>query len=64
MDNGKGITEAQAYSPESFGLMGMRERAHALGGDVKINGIPGRGTTITVGIPLDTERLDDRNTSR
>lgn len=64
MDNGKGITKAQLYSPESFGLIGMRERAHALGGDVKINGIPGRGTTITVGIPLDTERLDDRNTSR
>ncbi|MEW6001600.1 MAG: PAS domain S-box protein [Nitrospirota bacterium] len=52
-DNGKGITEDQILdSSKSFGLIGIRERAHFWGGDVKIDGIPNRGTTITVRIPL------------
>ena len=50
-DNGKGITGAQISDPASFGLMGIRERARFLGGSVRINGIPGQGTTVTVNIP-------------
>lgn len=34
------------------GLIGMRERADALGGDLWIDSGPGRGTTITLGLPL------------
>ncbi len=30
-DNGKGITEEQIYSPQSFGLIGIQERAHFWG---------------------------------
>ena len=51
-DNGKGITEKQISNPESFGLIGIRERVHLLGGYVKIIGIRDKGTTITVTIPL------------
>ena len=51
-DNGKGITEGQISDPASFGLMGIRERARFLGGSVRINGIPGRGTSVTVNIPV------------
>ena len=54
-DNGKGITETQSSHPKSFGLMGIRERAHVLGGKAKISGIPGKGTTVTVRIPLSKE---------
>lgn len=54
-DNGKGITERQSSHPKSFGLMGIRERAHVLGGKATINGIPGKGTTVTVRIPLSKE---------
>lgn len=51
-DNGKGITEEQISNPKSFGLIGIQERVYLLGGEVHIIGIYGKGTTITVNIPL------------
>jgi len=51
-DNGRGISEAQISNTRSIGLRGMRERAAVLGGEVDIHGWPGKGTTVTVGIPL------------
>jgi PAS domain S-box-containing protein len=47
-DNGRGITEAARDDPRALGLLGMRERALAVGGTVTIHGTPGRGTTVTV----------------
>jgi signal transduction histidine kinase len=38
--------------PKSFGIIGMRERALALGGLLEISGIAGEGTTIIVRLPL------------
>ena len=58
-DNGKGITEKQISSPKSFGLMGMRERAAHFGGVFKINGVPGRGTTVEVKIPAGNYQVID-----
>jgi signal transduction histidine kinase len=52
MDNGKGITNREAFSPKSFGIAGMNERALFVGGEFKIDGVMGKGTTITVIIPL------------
>lgn len=54
-DNGKGITEEQLGDPKSFGIIGMRERAHSLGGNVDFRGRPGRGTTVTLTIPIRDE---------
>ena len=51
-DNGKGITAEQISNPASFGLMGIRERARFLGGSVKISGVQGTGTTVTVHVPV------------
>lgn len=51
-DNGRGITKPELASAESIGLLGMRERARLLGGRAAITGVPGRGTTVTVTIPL------------
>ena len=51
-DNGRGIPENRLESSGSLGLVGMRERARALGGDVQIRGAPLRGTTVTLMIPL------------
>ena len=51
-DNGDGITKKQIAHPKSFGLIGMRERARLWNGNIKINGISGKGTTITAIIPL------------
>jgi PAS domain S-box-containing protein len=51
IDDGRGITEEQISHPKSFGIMGVRERARAMGGEVKISGIPDEGTTVRVRIP-------------
>lgn len=51
-DNGKGITQSQITNSKSLGLLGIRERALLWGGTVQISGIPGKGTTVTVQIPL------------
>jgi len=50
-DNGKGIEQTMINSPKSFGLIGVRERCHYLGGAVDIVGKRGKGTTVRVKIP-------------
>jgi PAS domain S-box-containing protein len=51
-DDGVGINEEQVSSPESFGLRGMHERVHALGGNISILGQSGLGTRLSVSIPV------------
>lgn len=51
-DNGRGITAAQASAPQSLGLLGMKERAALVGGTFRITGQRGKGTTVSVQIPL------------
>lgn len=51
-DDGKGITEAEESGPRSLGLLGMRERAQLVGGEVEVGGTPGRGTKVTVRVPF------------
>ena len=51
-DNGKGITRAAISNPKSFGLIGIKERVHSLGGDVNIVGTPDEGTRLTVKMPI------------
>jgi signal transduction histidine kinase len=51
-DNGRGIDAADHGKRGAFGLLGMRERATLLGGDVAIIGQPGRGSEVRVRIPL------------
>ncbi|GEM_PF-2665062 len=50
-DNGVGITESQKSASRSLGLLGMRERAHLVGGEIQITGIAGKGTAVTVRVP-------------
>ncbi len=51
-DNGRGITENEIHSSKSIGLLGMRERARLRAGEVHFQGTPGKGTTVTVRLPL------------
>jgi PAS domain S-box-containing protein len=51
-DNGRGITESEIHSPKSIGLLGMQERARLRAGEVKFQGTPGKGTTVTIRLPL------------
>ncbi len=51
-DDGRGISEREIAAPHSLGLVGLRERALACGGELAISGIPQGGTTVSVRIPL------------
>jgi len=50
-DNGTGITEAQSCAPDSFGLMGMRERVARCGGSFSISPGLGGGTIVEAQLP-------------
>ena len=49
-DNGKGYNPSQ--KPSGLGLLGMRERAIAVGGELVVHSIPSNGTQIEVKLPL------------
>jgi len=51
-DNGRGITEQEKARPSSLGLLGMRERAGLIGGEVDVAGVSLQGTTVTVRLPI------------
>jgi signal transduction histidine kinase len=52
-DDGQGISPEKVCDARSFGLLGMRERADAVGGVLRIVGLPGLGTTVTLRLPCD-----------
>lgn len=52
-DDGQGIPQEKVGDVRSFGLLGMRERADAVGGELRIAGLPGSGTTVTLRLPCD-----------
>lgn len=54
-DDGRGITEDEQRNTQSLGILGMKERALLVGGEVRINGSDGKGTTVIVTVPLSDE---------
>ena len=59
-DNGRGVHLEKVAAPDSFGLLGMRERALLLGGNLTIRSAPRRGTTVVATIPLANRRFRSR----
>jgi len=57
-DNGRGMSKQDRSKPRSFGIRGMRERSRFLGGDVRIDSMPGKGVTVIVSIPYDLSQTD------
>jgi len=51
-DDGLGFSPQDPRKPNSFGLVGLRERAYLLGGEVAFISAPGRGTNIEVRLPV------------
>lgn len=51
-DNGRGFDPVLLANKKSFGMLGMRERALALGGNVHVSSVPGRGCVVALSIPL------------
>lgn len=52
-DNGIGIKPEAVDKTDSFGLLGMRERAMLLNGKLSIFGEPAKGTTVILEVPID-----------
>jgi two-component system sensor histidine kinase UhpB len=55
-DDGRGFDVAtaaeQALQSQRLGLLGIQERAELVGGKVKLDSIPGKGTRLQVNVPL------------
>jgi len=51
-DNGKGFAHIGGSEVTRFGLIGMRERVQALGGELLIDSRPNEGATVTAIIPV------------
>jgi signal transduction histidine kinase len=51
-DDGKGISDDAARSPSSLGLLGLRERARRLGGEVSVEAVKPRGTRVRLRVPV------------
>jgi signal transduction histidine kinase len=45
-DNGRGLPERGATRIDAYGMLGMRERADAIGAQLEIESAPGKGTTV------------------
>jgi len=53
VDDGIGIESGTSRHPTAHGLVSMRERARALGGEFAIHGRRGRGTVVEVRVPIE-----------
>lgn len=51
-DNGKGIDTERLLNRESWGILGMYERTRHFGGELRITGVPGKGTVVALNLPL------------
>lgn len=62
-DEGPGLEKSALRKQHSYGLRGLAERAKSVGGWLDISSILGKGTTITLTIPLTTANLPLRETA-
>ena len=60
-DDGNGF-DPDAQS-DGFGLLGMRERTELLDGELQVNSTPGKGTTLSVRLPV-RRRAEDTTGTR
>ena len=54
-DDGRGITKKELAGDTSLGLVGIRERIRMVGGTLTVDGKPGKGTMLSVEVPLSKE---------
>jgi len=59
-DNGRGISPAALEDSRSFGLVGMKERAAAFGGEVSFEPLAGGGTGMRLRLPLGTDKSETK----
>ena len=59
-DNGCGMPEGHTVAATSFGMIGMRERVLQLGGRINFYSPPGGGFSVTVILPLPTDKQREK----
>lgn len=64
IDDGKGIRPEDIDDTHSLGIIGMRERGGALGGQVFLECAPAGGTVARLCLPLDYSRNENRGSGR
>lgn len=55
-DNGIGFRTSDPRKPQSLGLVGLRERAHLMRGELRVDSSPGAGTRVEARIPVGKAR--------
>jgi PAS domain S-box-containing protein len=55
-DDGKGISEEEISNPRSLGIIGIQERVRFWNGRLQFQGRPGRGTIMTIWMPIDRHK--------
>jgi PAS domain S-box-containing protein len=63
-DDGRGITRKEITDYTSLGLTGMRERAYSVEGNLTITGMKGKGTIVTLSVPLKKEKEKNTKTTK
>jgi signal transduction histidine kinase len=56
-DNGIGVSDAKLQSGKSLGILGIKERAHTLGGRAEIHSPVDGGTVVEIRIPVRQYRI-------
>lgn len=60
-DDGIGFEPDEQQPFGHFGLVGMRERAHEIGAELTISTFPGRGTKLSIRLPLRAPAISESN---
>jgi signal transduction histidine kinase len=55
-DNGVGINQDADKKHHWAGILGMNERAHIFGGQIRVRGEPGKGTKVQLAVPIRRNR--------
>ena len=63
-DNGIGFDIEAAQSQKNLGIVGMKERADLVNGEVTIESMKGRGTTVFVRVPIETPPAENSDRPR
>jgi two-component system, sensor histidine kinase len=62
LDNGIGISTKDVEAATSYGILGMRERAHAIGATLRVQQYIPQGTQVKLTVGFD-QRYNDQNTN-
>ena len=57
-DDGAGFDPGDVAKGDRYGLVGMRERVGAVGGEIELDSAPGRGTEVRARVPSGPSEID------